>query len=528
MKPQQNQKPLQEKLDNLLVEEVKDYAIYLLDLEGYVSSWNVGAERIKGYQSAEIIGKHFSRFYTGDDQRKGRPAYNLKQALEHGRFEEETWRVRKDGSLFWADVVITPLHDRAGTLIGFSKITRDLTGRKEVEERLKRSQKQLAGAQKIAHLGSWEWEISSERLTWSEELYRIHGLSPWEEIDYPRFLRCLHPDDLPFIKKLIEETLRSGRPFSLDHRIVRPDGTVRILHSQGEVLLDERGEPIRIIGIGQDITERKEAENEVRKLNEELERRVAERTAELQAVNEALKQRTKEAEEASRLKSQFVSNVSHELRTPLNAIIGYTQLIREEVYGAVQEAQRPALNGIRRNADELLNLINDMLDLAKVEAGKMTLELSEVDLGLLLEEAVAGIRSIAGSLSIRCVIEPGLSRIESDEGKIKQIMVNLLSNAVKFTPEGGITVSGRMGTDRSGIELTVNDTGIGIRSEELPRIFDMFHQVDGGSTRRFGGVGLGLAIVKDLLRLLGGEIRVESEYGKGSTFTVFLPVRFHG
>lgn len=401
-KPRHNLKPLQDKLDSyrLLVEEVRDYAIFLLDLQGNVNGWNRGAERIHGYQADEVIGKHFSIFYADRDRESGKPAHNLRQALEEGRFEDEGWRIRKDGSRFWADVVITPVHGRDGMVIGFSKITRDLT-------------------------------------------------------------------------------------------------------------------------------ERKEAEDEIRRLNQDLERRVGERTAELKAANDALKQRTREAEEANRLKSQFVSNVSHELRTPLNAIIGYTDLLIDEVYGAVGEEQRPALDGIKRNTNDLARLINDVLDLAKIETGKMSVDLSEVDLGALIEEGVDAIRPLSEkkSLPIRWMIEPGLPRLESDAGKIKQILVNLLLNAVKFTSRGEIAVRTRMRADRSGIELIVQDTGIGIRFEELPRIFDAFHQVDGAATREFGGVGLGLAIVKELLHLLGGEIRVESEYGKGSTFTVFLPYR---
>jgi PAS domain S-box-containing protein len=384
----------------LLVEEAKDYAIFLLDLQGYVTSWNRGAERIKQYRSEEVIGKHFSIFYTEEDRKEKRPNYNLRQALREGRFADEGWRIRKDGTRFWANVVITRLEDEQGEIVGFSKITRDLT-------------------------------------------------------------------------------------------------------------------------------ERKAAEDEIIKLNEELDRRVKERTAELQAANEALKQRTKEAEEANRLKSQFVSNVSHELRTPLNAIIGYADLLKGEVYGPMKEEQRQALERIERNARDLSQLVNDLLDLAKMGSGKMSLECSEVNLGMLIEETVAGIRPLAErkGLPIQYTIDRGLPRIESDPNKIKQILVNLLSNAVKFTSRGEIALQARRRSDRNGIEVIVQDTGIGIRSEELSKIFDPFHQVDGASTREYGGVGLGLAIVKELMQMLEGQIRVESEYGKGSVFTLRLPLQ---
>ncbi|WP_168059491.1 PAS domain-containing sensor histidine kinase [Candidatus Manganitrophus noduliformans] len=394
---------LRDKLDSyrLLVQEVKDYAIFLLDLQGNVNSWNEGAERIKGYRADEVIGKPLSLFYPKQEIDNGKPFRNLAEALREGRFEDEGWRVRKDGSRFWANVIITRIQDDQGKVIGFSKVTRDLT-------------------------------------------------------------------------------------------------------------------------------ERKAAENEVRKINTELERRVKERTAELQAAYEALKQRTQEAEEASRLKSQFVSNVSHELRTPLNAIVGYTYLIGD-VCKAAGEEHRAALEGIERNASDLLRLINDVLDLSKIEAGKVSVELGEVDMAALLKELVENMSRLTEGKPVRvdCKVPPDFPLIESDPGKIKQIVTNLLSNAIKFTPEGKITIEAAASPAKGGILVAVQDTGIGIKPEALPKIFEAFYQSDSESTRAFGGVGLGLRIVKDLVDLLRGEIRVESEYGKGSTFTVFFPDRFY-
>lgn len=389
----------------LLVTGVRDYAIFMLDPQGRVASWNEGAERIKGYRAEEIIGKHFSIFYPEEDKVADKPGRELKGAAEEGRFEDEGWRIRKDGSLFWANVVITRIQDAQGNLIGFSKVTRDLT-------------------------------------------------------------------------------------------------------------------------------ERKAAENEIRKLNEELEYRVMERTAQLQEANEILRERTREAEEANRLKSQFVSNVSHELRTPLNAIIGYTFLLKDGVCGEVKEEQQTALDGIERNADDLIRLINDVLDLAKIEAGKLSLELEQVDLGPLIAELVESMGRFINQkdqkpIQVEVKLPSDLPPIESDRVRIKQILINLLSNALKFTHEGKITIEAKAFPAKGGIELSVQDTGIGIRPEDLGKIFNKFHQADGQSTREYGGVGLGLAIVKDLLHLLGGEIWVESEVGQGSTFTVFLPTRPH-
>src|SRR5579884_4323356 len=287
---------LQAKLDSyrLLVDEVKDYAIFLLDLQGNVVSWNMGAERIKQYRPEEIIGKHFSIFYTEEDRKQGRPERNLKQALAHGRIEDEGWLFRIDGSRFFSNVVITRLEDEQGEILGFSKITRDLT-------------------------------------------------------------------------------------------------------------------------------ERKKAEDKIRKLNEDLERRVEERTAELKAANEILKQRRAEAEEASRLKSEFVSNVSHELRTPLNAIIGYTSLLLYRTFGEISPRQEQALRSLQRNAQSLLSLINDLLDLSRIESGKMPILLERVEVKSLLLEAFEEVKMMIQEKPIEVIWKVGkqIQPIQSDPRKIR-------------------------------------------------------------------------------------------------------------
>lgn len=243
------------------------------------------------------------------------------------------------------------------------------------------------------------------------------------------------------------------------------------------------------------------------------------------ALYRELTERVEELKEANRLKSQFLSNVSHELRTPLNAILGYTDLLIDGVYGQVKADQRTPLEGVRRNAGDLLRLINDVLDLTRIEAKKIEIRAEKIDLIALLQEIFIDIQPILEqkSLALWLDIPEGLPSLESDRAKVRQILGNLLSNAAKFTEEGKVMVSAEAVPQRGGVEIIVRDTGIGIPKEELPKIFDRFHQVDGSATREFGGVGLGLSIVKELVGLLGGEIRVESEVGKGSTFTVFLP-----
>jgi signal transduction histidine kinase len=240
-----------------------------------------------------------------------------------------------------------------------------------------------------------------------------------------------------------------------------------------------------------------------------------------------LKRKTLDAEEANRIKSQFLSNVSHELRTPLNAILGYTSLLLDHVYGSIPTDQREPLEGVKRNADDLIKLVDDVLDLSRIESGKMSLDLAPLDIISLIQDVFIGMKLFVDkkSLQVQWNLEKGLPTIECDASRVRQVLVNLFSNAIKFTHEGGITVSARNRPEKEGIEISIRDTGVGISQEELPRIFDMFHQVDATATREFGGVGLGLAIVKEIVHLLKADIQVESEYGKGSTFTLILPRR---
>ncbi|MDC4224964.1 MAG: GAF domain-containing sensor histidine kinase [Candidatus Manganitrophus sp.] len=245
------------------------------------------------------------------------------------------------------------------------------------------------------------------------------------------------------------------------------------------------------------------------------------------ALYRELTERVEELKEANRLKSQFLSNVSHELRTPLNAILGYTELLIDGTYGRLKTDQRTPLEGVQRNAGDLLRLINDVLDLTRIEAGKIEIRTEKIDLVTLLQEIFIDIQPILDqkSLALWLDIPEGLPVIESDTAKVRQILANLLSNAAKFTDQGKVMVSAEEIPHRPGVEIAIRDTGIGIPKEALPKIFERFHQVDGSATREFGGVGLGLSIVKELVGLLGGEIRVESEVGNGSTFTLFLPCR---
>jgi PAS domain S-box-containing protein len=291
---------------------------------------------------------------------------------------------------------------------------------------------------------------------------------------------------------------------------------------------NERGEPIAVVSVLHDLT--KQVENErlydaLKKLNSELERRIREAIADLAEQNSRLQWQSQEVERANKLKSEFLASMSHELRTPINALIGYTALLLDGVLGDVNSRQRDALLRGRSAAEHLLALINDILDLAKIEAGKMPLRLEDVSLREVTLEVTQQVEPIVRKKQLQFTIDiaPDCPPINSDRTKVKQILLNLLSNAVKFTNRGGVTVEAHRAVD--GVRIDVIDTGIGIRASDLQAIWEDFRQVDQSRTREFGGTGLGLSITRKLLDRLGGSVDVRSTYGEGSTFSVYLPLR---
>ncbi len=269
-----------------------------------------------------------------------------------------------------------------------------------------------------------------------------------------------------------------------------------------------------------------EAQENLESDNIDLERRVAERTAELTMANVELRSSAAQIQEANRLKSEFLANVSHELRTPLNAILGYTDLMLDGIYGEMQKQQLESLAKVRRNAESLLRLINDILDLSKIEAGRMSLSLEKFDPGELVRASLESVQPLfaRSHLELRAEIAPDLPTVEADRGKVQQALYNLLSNALKFTHEGGVTVRVYADEKQANVWFEVIDSGPGIEAAKLRSIFDQFRQIDGSTTRTVGGAGLGLALCKKLVNLLNGAIDVASEPGKGSTFRFSIPV----
>ncbi|MDV2504494.1 MAG: ATP-binding protein, partial [bacterium] len=313
--------------------------------------------------------------------------------------------------------------------------------------------------------------------------------------------------DEPVVKDyLLQLKRRDGSPFWAEVSI--------------RLVMDEAGEPAAMEGVMRDVTERIILQQQIQEHADHLERLARE----LEVKNRELLIQNERVLEANRLKSQFLANMSHELRTPMNAIIGFTELVLEDARGVLSSRQEDNLRKVSKNSSQLLNLINDILDLSKIEAGRMEVVPERVDLADVVEAAWTTVHPLlkGKELEVETLLEPSVPLLVTDKNKLRQVLVNLLSNAIKFTPGGSVRLTANAHDGR--LELRVIDTGIGIADEDREIIFDEFLQIDGTSTREAGGTGLGLAITKELVGLLGGTITVESTPGKGSTFIVDLPV----
>jgi PAS domain S-box-containing protein len=371
-----------------------------------------------------------------------------------------------------------------------------------------------------ANDGLWDWDLKTDRVYYSPRWKAMLGYGD-DELDahISTWERLVSPEDLERVRPMLEKQFEQKRDlFETELRMRHKNGSWVHVLSRAWLEIDEAGTPCRMTGTHVDITDRIRAEEEISRLAAELEQRVAERTADLQVANTAL-------ERAGKAKDEFLACMSHELRTPLNAILGLCEALEEGVYGPVPEKQAGVLGRVEESGRRLLALITDILDLAKIGAGRMELERAPVPLHDVCRQSLEIFQESASKkrLTVSMQIQNGFVTILADERRLKQVLVNLLSNAVKFTSEGG-AVGLDAAVDEEHARFTVWDTGIGITEEDQARLFQPFVQLDASLARRHGGTGLGLSLVHKLVELQGGRVTVESTPGKGSRFTVVLPL----
>ncbi len=536
----------------VLVEQVQDYAIFLLDPDGRIVSWNAGAQRIKGYTAQEIIGEHFSRFYPPEALDVGKPEQGLVVARLQGRVEDEDWRVRKDGSRFWANVVITALYGENGELRGFAKVTRDLTERKRAEDEreqlLQREQQARVEAEQLAGRIQRLQVVTDAALAHLalDDLLRVllDRLSELLAVDTAAIL-LLHEgsDELTVraAKGLEEEVVkgfripvgagfagriaREQRPVVLAEvdptMIVSPTLREKGLRSLLGVPLLVEGRVIGVVHVGT-LVPRSFADDDVELLQLAGDRMaLAIEHARLFATEQVAR---RQAEEALHLREQFLSLASHELRTPLTSLMANLQLIERRTSKAAQlpEREQHLLRVSIEQGKRLSQLVNMMLDISRIQQGRLTIERRPVELVALVRGVVEALRPRLQQHSIELRAgEPQLI-IDGDALRLQQVVENVVENAIIFSPTGGrITVEVER-RDRD-VCLVVHDEGMGIPAADLPRIFESFYTVAQSSHELRVGMGIGLYMVKEIVTLHGGVVAVDSEVGKGSTFTISLP-----
>lgn len=496
-----------------LMEQAAD-GIFVADLEGNLLLVNLMAQKMLGYSEDELCKMNIVETYPPDEIEVARRRLMEMRAGETMHFERQMRR--KDGTLFPVEINLRVLED--GNAHG---IVRDITERKRAEKSLRalslRQEAILAAVPEII------MEVDNNKVyTWTNQ------------VGFEFFGEDAIGKEAAFYFEGEQETYNLVQPlfngaediFYVESWQRRKDGQKRLLGWWCRALKDENGNVKGALSSARDITERKQTEEELRKHREHLEELVKERTRELEEKTVELEQANIRLQEIDNLKSVFLASMSHELRTPLNSIIGFSGIMLQGMVGELNEEQRKQLTIVKSSANYLLNLINDVLDISKIEAGRVELSLEKFKLDDVVRDVVQIFSHMAGEKSLELATEvPENVVLFSDKRRVKQVLINLVSNAVKFTDRGTVKIATRVLKGEK-LEVRVSDTGIGIKEEDMGRLFEPFQQVDISLRKRYEGTGLGLHLAKMLATLLGGDISAKSRYGQGSEFTFTIPLRY--
>jgi PAS domain S-box-containing protein len=474
-----------------LIEGVRDYAIFMLDPNGVVTTWNAGAQQIMGYETRQILGEHLSTFYPQDGHETELASRELQTATIEGRFEDEGWRLRKDGSRFWASVILTAIRDTAGNLLGFSKITRDLSDRRKQETILRQSEERFRLlVENVIDYAIVTVNDEGVITSWNSGAERITGFGA-SEIIGKHFSRLFTPEDIAANKPWQQLILASeGSRVNEEGWRLRKDGSQYWANSVLGRLPSSDGVSTYYL-VTQDLTQRRHAESL--------------------------------ADTAQKM-HEFIAMLAHELRNPLAPIRNAVALMqRRDIQDPIVESMRQTID---RQATQLTRIIDELLDVNRVARGQLHIDKQQLDLRDILHRAVETSRPLidARQHTLHLTISPDPINVHADPMRLQQVVVNLLNNAAKYTPGGGnIYLSTQF--DDGHVSIKVRDTGKGIERASLDRVFDLFIQLEPNSGSSLGGLGVGLALVRRIVELHGGRVQARSDGpGRGAEFIVRIPI----
>ena len=502
----------------LMIDEVEGYGIFMVDTDGCIATWNIGATRLTGFSAAETIGRYGNFFCTPDDVETDRHAQILARASEIGREENEGWRIHKNGTRFLVHATTTPLYDSDAVLYGYLKVLRDVTASRQSVEALEASEYRFKFALEGAGEGVWDWNEQTGAIYFSPGYYSMLGYDESEfEGNFRSWKRFVHPDDLGGIFDAHADHLAGRAPnYAREFRMLCKDGSYKWVLARGMVVSrDASGRALRTIGTQSDISLLKSVQQR------------------LHDQNILFMQKNEQLQKADQVKSEFLANMSHELRTPLNAVLGFTGTMLMELPGALNTEQKKQLEIVRDSGRHLLALINEVLDLSKIESGTLHVIVREVCCRTVISDVCNALMPLAAQKKLDLIVQLPVENIKitTDVRLLKQILINLVGNAIKFTDDGAITVllrkDGASGGDGlhdgcgdGAIWIDVSDTGIGIEEADLDKLFLPFTQIDATLARRFEGSGLGLNVSKKYAEAIGAELHVDSSPGQGSRFSI--------
>jgi PAS domain S-box-containing protein len=427
-------------------------------------------------------------------------------------YQIERQLIRKDGSLVWALLSVSLVRDERGVPQYFIGQAQDISSRKAVETELSRVSERMKLAASAGQIGIWEMDLEKQMGIWDDRMYQLYGIDPAKDAALVIRDPPLHPEDRERVEHELKAALRDEAPFDTEFRVVWPDGQTRMIRSLAAVVRDEEGKALRIVGTNWDITE-------IRSLSDQLEQE-----------KDLLLKAKQAAETANNAKTEFLTTMSHELRTPMNGILGFAQLLEAPVFGALTAKQAEFVEAILRSGRHLLDLINDILELSKIEAGKLTVSVERVELPPVMKSVASALANMAEANRIVLSedrFDEELPAVLTDRVRLIQCLINLGSNAIKYNRPGGRVDFSYERLDETRLRIRVADTGIGIPEERQHELFQPFNRL-GAAALAIEGTGVGLALTRRLVEAMGGRVGFNSVQNVGSSFWIDLPVYARG